>query len=226
MNKIISKSINISKQAAGKHLWWIVGALLCIFLTGCGSADRAMSISFGEPLEATAKTGETSVSASGELVTGTLDAGTSGQGIIGSEEAVVCVYVCGAVQEPGVVTLPAGSRCNDALEAAGGFSEDADRESVNLAEYLSDGMQIYFPTVQEALADKQAAQETEAGLININTAGVELLCTLPGIGEAKAKAIVAYREQNGDFGSAEDIMQVPGIKESAYSQMKDLITVK
>ena len=104
--------------------------------------------------------------------------------------------------------------------------QDADRESVNLAELVCDGMQIYFPTVQEAEEQEAVTEAAETGLVDINSAGVEQLCSLPGIGEAKARAIVFYREQNGAFASVEAIMQVPGIKESAYSQIKDLVIAK
>lgn len=137
---------------------------------------------------------------------------------------MISVYVCGAVVSPGVVELPEGSRAADALQAAGGFAEDADISYVNLAAKVQDCEKLYFPSVEEAL--DLSAQEKGTGLVNINTAGVDALCTLSGIGEARAGDIIAYREENGPFENKEDIMKVPGIKENAYKKISDKITVK
>lgn len=136
-----------------------------------------------------------------------------------TEKSTVCVYVCGCVSNPGVYELVTQSRICDAIDAAGGFLSDAAMESVNLAEYVEDGQQITVLSVE----DYQVGQ-VENGLVNINKASVEELMTLPGIGEAKAKAIVSYRESNGNFKTIEDIMNVSGIKEGAFSKIKDMIT--
>ena len=146
-----------------------------------------------------------------------------------SEEMVraICVYVCGAVMEPGVVEIPEGSRAEDALLAAGGFREDAGREAVNLADWVTDGQMLYFPTAQEA--EERTAETNgngDGGLVNINTADAAQLCTLPGIGESRAADIIAYREKNGGFASCEDIMKVPGIKTGAYEKIRDKIRVR
>lgn len=144
------------------------------------------------------------------------------------EPPMIRVYVCGAVACPGVVEIPGGSRIEDALSAAGGFLPDALAEAVNLADWASDGQMLYFPTAEEAAAWLPAPQDTEneqSGLVNINTAGAALLCSLPGIGEAKAADIIAYREAHGGFADCEDIMKVPGIKTSIYEQIHDKITV-
>ena len=162
------------------------------------------------------------------------EAGQSGSasgaepGILPEEETVreVYVYVCGAVKVPGVVSLPEGSRTSDALEAAGGFTPEAAQEAVNLAAKVSDGEKIYFPTWEEHAAQARQEEDDAAGLVNINTADVSRLCTLPGIGESRAADIIAYRESQGDFTACEDIMQVPGIKESVYSKISGRITVK
>ena len=138
-----------------------------------------------------------------------------------TEARYVCVYICGAVKKPGVYTLPAGSRGADVLEAAGGFLEEAEQASVNLAEYLEDGMMI-------VVAGKNAAAEGVQpgnGKINLNTADAAALTTLPGIGAGKAEEIIRYRERNGRFKRPEDLMKVPGIKEKAYERVKDSITV-
>lgn len=138
----------------------------------------------------------------------------------------IFVYVCGAVMSPRVVELPEGSRAQDALEAAGGFSGDAHREYVNLAEKVADGQKLYFPTVEEAKALEEEVQNKKLGLVNINTADLEELITLPGIGESRAKDILLYREANGSFEKKEDLQKVPGIKESVYAKLKDKIIVR
>ncbi len=144
------------------------------------------------------------------------------------EEAMeeICVYVCGAVEAPGVVFLPQGSRAADALDAAGGFAGDAAEEAVNLAAKVSDGDQLYFPGVEEYSAPEAQGENAGDGLVNINTADSGQLCTLPGIGASRAADIIAYREAHGGFGACEDIMQVPGIKESVYGKISHMITVK
>lgn len=152
-----------------------------------------------------------------------------------SESASVCViHICGAVHEPGLYTLPAGSRIGDAVERAGGFLESADESASNLAQLLYDGEQIVILTKEEAALFHQKAEESPGtrkadsetdGLVNINKASLEQLCTLPGIGESRANAIIAYREKNGPFGAAEDIMKVKGIKEAAFEKLKDRIKV-
>ncbi len=143
-----------------------------------------------------------------------------------TNEQMIFVYVCGAVQCPGVVELPMGSRAADALEAAGGLLEEAQPDYVNLAAKLEDAQKLYFPTTEEAILLEQRESVAASGLININTAGVELLCSLPGIGETKAADIVAYREAHGEFQNKEELMKVSGIKQSAYDKLCDKITVE
>lgn len=135
------------------------------------------------------------------------------------------VYVCGAVNSPGVVELAGGSRVEDALVAAGGYAPDASENSVNLAEWVSDGQMIFFPTVEESFAG-DGQENRESGLVNINKADVFELCTLPGIGESRARDIIAYREKNGEFSDCKEIMQVTGIKSGIYEKICDKITVK
>ncbi len=136
------------------------------------------------------------------------------------------VYVCGAVARPGVYTLQEGSRVETALVAAGGFSEEASRVSVNLAGWLQDGQMIYFPTTEEIKAQEAKALAEEMGIVNINTADVKSLCTLPGIGESKAADIISFREKNGPYKKPEDIMKVPGIKENLYQKIQERIAVE
>ena len=120
--------------------------------------------------------------------------------------------------------LPAESRAWDALEAAGGFAAEADRNAVNLAEPLTDGQKLYFPEKGE-WEQTGSDQASSDGRININTADAAQLCTLPGIGTSRAEAIIAYRKQNGAFATVEEIMKVSGIKEGAFEKIKDRITV-
>lgn len=140
--------------------------------------------------------------------------------------STVFVYVCGAVVNPQVVELTEGSRAWDALEAAGGFSADAHKEYVNLAEKVTDGQKLYFPTLEEAEALEAEAQIKRLGLVNINTAGPEELMTLPGIGESRAGDIITYREKHGAFEEKEDLQKVPGIKENMYAKLEDKIVVR
>lgn len=143
-----------------------------------------------------------------------------------TEAETIYVYVCGHVRKPDVYPMEAGTRLYEAIKAAGGASEDADLQQLNLADTLTDGQRIYVPAEGEAVS---AAENTEDkasnGLVNINTATAEQLQTLPGIGQAKANAIVAYREANGSFSSIEDLRQVPGIKEGVFGQIQELICV-
>ncbi len=139
----------------------------------------------------------------------------------------IFVFVCGAVVNPGLVELPEGSRIADALEKAGGFTENADISYVNLASVVSDGQKIYFPEIGENLPEEsgQETGDSADGRVNINTAGREVLCSLPGIGDAKAEAIIAYRDENGPFSKPEDIMNVSGIGESLYEKIRNRICV-
>ena len=145
-----------------------------------------------------------------------------------SEEKLLYVYVCGAVRTPGVFSFKEGARVWEAIEAAGGFLEDARTDFWNQAMVLNDGEMIYVPRIDEDVEDpevKASSQDSEDGRININTASKEMLMELPGIGESKAESILSFREENGNFGSVEDIMNVPGIKEALYNKIKDYIRV-
>ncbi len=199
------------KAAGGAFL----AVFLCFFMTGCGRQDAALVISKGSSMETEEAKEGTAESLA--LHDQTPDENT---------EPRIYVYVCGAVQNPGVVELPEGSRAEDALLAAGGFSQEAQTDFVNLAAKVSDGEKLYFPDREEAGNLEAAEREAAEGIVNINTAGEALLCTLPGIGEARARDIVAYREEHGGFANKEDIMRVPGIKENAYEKLKDKITVE
>ena len=165
--------------------------------------------------------------------------GDSGDGTV-TENTVIYVDVTGAVKAPGVYTLPAGSRVFEAIALAGGAREDASLENLNQAGILQDGQQIRVYTEEEAAqmaqqgslpslpgAEAAAGQKEgqEASKVNINTAGKDELMTLTGIGETRAEAILAYRQETGGFQAPEDLMQVEGIKEKTFEKLKDQITV-
>ncbi len=220
---------------------------------GAGENGEAADASSGETGESadtsSGETGESADSASGENG-GTADA-TSGEnggqpgaedqesgeagGQADREEADIYVQVSGAVQKPGVYKLPAGSRIFEAVELAGGTTPEADLASVNQAQVLSDGQMIYVYAVGEEPRSipgqtgqeetGESGQEAGDGRVNLNTASMEELMTLPGIGESKAEAILSWREENGGFDSVEDIMQIPGIKEGVFSKLEDRIKV-
>lgn len=181
----------------------------------------------------------------------------------------ICVHVCGAVEKPGVYTLPFGSRVYEAVQAAGGFTEDADENYVNQAQQLPDAVQLVIPTseqtvqaeesglaggqtndaggndenvyceterigiisqddpvqsgVQDSMGDRR--ESSDDGKININTASVQQLCDIPGIGAVRASAIASYRQEHGAFQTIEDIMKVSGIKQGTYDKIKDSIKV-
>ena len=143
----------------------------------------------------------------------------------------IYVYVCGAVQKPGVYILPEGSRIFDAFEMAGGFTEEASMDYWNQARVLKDGEMIYVPTAAEledsTFSNKSVMrQETnDKNKVNINTASKEELMTLPGIGETRALAILEYRQEHGPFTSIEDLKNVEGIKDGVFSKMKDYIVI-
>lgn len=140
----------------------------------------------------------------------------------------VYVYVTGAVANPGVYSLDEGLRVCDAVEAAGGLTEDADASTVNLARVLSDGEHIALPTkaeVETALAQGSAGGAAASSLVNINTADASALETLSGVGSATAQAIISDREQNGPFSTIEDLMRVDGIGEKKFAKLKDSICV-
>ena len=141
------------------------------------------------------------------------------------------VYVCGAVRSPGVYELDADARINDALDAAGGFAENADIDMVNLAEVISDGQKIYFPVEGEEIPSDTGKDQNDladAGsdsLININEAGARELTELPGIGETRAGQIIEYRQTYGRFSVKEDLKNVSGIGDSIYRKLETYITV-
>lgn len=183
-------------------------------------------------------------------VTSDKDAASSSGISADAVQTKIYVHICGAVVNPGVYELEAGSRVFEGIKAAGGFSENACEDYVNQAGPLSDGERLVIPTVEEVEQakedgtyqvlwaagtadkgtldtgeDKTGSSGNSDGLVNINTATESELGNVKGIGAGKAAAIVQYRQENGNFASIEDIMKVSGIKEGTYEKIKDKITV-
>ena len=141
----------------------------------------------------------------------------------------IFVHVCGAVKRPGVYELNADARVCDAIKAAKGLKKKAADTDVNQAQKVSDGEQIYIPyrshnATEESVGSTNVTNDTD-GRINLNSATLEELTTLPGIGDAKAASILAYREEHGSFASIEEIKNISGIKDGVYTKIEAYITV-
>lgn len=157
------------------------------------------------------------------------------------EEIKMIIHISGEVKNPGIVTLEIGSRIMDAIKKAGGATREADLAQVNLAYELQDGQKVYIPNKKEKVTEyitessgnnvivdgKNISNNNEGNdsKVNINTANLDELDSLPGIGPALAQRIIDYREQNGNFQSIEDLQNVKGIGDSKFSDIKDNIIV-
>ena len=145
-------------------------------------------------------------------------------------EAVIFVDIKGAVKKPGVYQMKAGDRVKDAIDAAGGLTAEADSQKVNLAQRVEDQMVIVVPKVgeeAEAIPAGVTSKETsKEGKVNINTATVEELKTLKGVGEKKAEAIIEYRKKNGSFKTKEDLMKVRGIGKKLFESFEERIVTQ
>lgn len=147
-------------------------------------------------------------------------------------------YVCGSVKKPGVYEFTEGDRITDLIKMADGLLKDAAPECLNLAKTVSDGEKIYVPSVKESKEQNWTPGETadssetgssetkEAQQVDLNTADAATLMTLPGIGQAKADSILAYREEHGSFHNIEEIKNIEGIKDGVFQKLKNLITVQ
>ncbi|MEY2848968.1 MAG: hypothetical protein RI885_1633 [Actinomycetota bacterium] len=156
------------------------------------------------------------------------EAGPAASDPLAPQQATAVVHVLGAVVRPGVFELRAGDRLLDAVAAAGGFSESADRSRLNLARPIVDGEQVLVPAVGEVIALPPATSPgagDSGGRVNLNSADEAALDTLPGVGPATAKSIIDWRTQNGRFASVEDLLGVPGIGDKTLDTLRDLVTV-
>lgn len=160
-----------------------------------------------------------------------------------TNDDIVIIHITGSVKNPGIVKLKEGSRIEDAIESAGGLTENADITKVNLAYVVEDGTKIKIPSASEEDIGDEDIIDSKSGdniiieenavplnnstqTININKATEKEFETLPGIGPSLASKIIEYRNQNGKFESIEDIKNVNGIGDNKYEKIKDLITVK
>ena len=160
-----------------------------------------------------------------------------------TNDDIVIIHITGSVKNPGIVKLKEGSRIEDAIEAAGGLTENADITKVNLAYVVEDGTKIKIPSaLEEDIGDEDiidsksgdniiieentVSSNNSTQTININKATEKEFETLPGIGPSLASKIIEYRNQNGKFESIEDIKNINGIGDNKYEKIKDLITVK
>lgn len=151
-----------------------------------------------------------------------------------------CCYVCGAVKKPGVYQFETGARLNEVIQLAGGYSKEAAENYLNLAKIVQDSEKIYVPSKEEVNSqaagtngenewslqeNTEESDQTGVGKVNINSADIDKLTSLPGIGEAKANSILSYRTEHGAFQSIEDLKNVEGIKDGVYNKVKDLISI-
>lgn len=155
-------------------------------------------------------------------------------------EQKIMIHITGCVKNQGIVILKPGNRIIDAIEIAGGATEEADLNKINLAYELQDGEKLYIPSKNDSeetsylssgeshyvIGSTSTASEKENAIVNINKATKEQLQTLNGIGESMANKIIQYRKENGGFENIEDIKNVPGIGDAKFNGIKDNITVK
>ena len=146
------------------------------------------------------------------------------------EQDLITVDVKGAVKAPGIYDLPVGSRVNDAVQKAGGLTEQADSKSLNLAQKVSDEALVYVPTKGEELASQQAGSGTASSTskekkVNINKASLEELKQVKGLGGKRAQDIIDHRESNGKFKSVDELKKVSGIGAKTIEKLKDYVTV-
>ncbi len=149
-------------------------------------------------------------------------------------ETTLVVHVAGAVLRPGLVFMPGESRVGNAIDAAGGPLGSASLDALNLARILSDGEQIYVPDVDEVNLDgaptpagaPASGQDTVAGRLDLNSADVMALDTLPGVGPSTAAKIIADRESNGPFASVDDLQRVSGIGPKRIEELRALVEVR
>ena len=186
----------------------IMGMAIYLVFMGCGSESKKISLDDSKTTKSVSET---------------------------NSDGDIFVHVVGEVNSPGIVKVPNGTRLYNVIEKAGGMTKNAQTDYLNLADTVKDGQQIKVISKKEYKKLKKKSQKEsqnesqsgsdKSGLININTATAEDLQTLSGIGEVRAKAIVEYRTQNGNFSKIEDIKNVSGIGDATFSNIKSMITV-
>ena len=214
-----------------------------VFLSGCGEKEVVFSSAMEEDKEITSQsevTDKKEEASKTEEIKADTNLETTELAETKENTEQYYIHIFGEVVTPGVYCVSPGTRIYQVVEIAGGFTREADENYVNLADLVTDGQKIQIYSLEEAKENlengivgdtgdtkgTEAATEQMTAKVNINTASESELCTLPGVGAGKAKSIITYREENGGFGSVEEIMQVAGIKEGTYNGLKDMITVE
>lgn len=144
------------------------------------------------------------------------------------EQDLITVDVKGAVKTPGIYDLPVGSRINDAVQKAGGLTDNADSKSINLAQRISDEALIYVPTKEEATSQESQSNtpnNKESKKVNLNKASLEELKQVKGLGAKRAQDIIEHRESNGKFKSVDELKKVSGIGAKTIEKLKEYVTV-
>ena len=144
------------------------------------------------------------------------------------EQDLITVDVKGAVKSPGIYDLPVGSRINDAVQKAGGLTDNADSKSINLAQRISDEALVYVPTKEEATnqeAHSNTSNTKENKKVNLNKASLEELKQVKGLGAKRAQDIIDHRESNGKFKSVDELKKVSGIGAKTIEKLKEYVTV-
>lgn len=144
------------------------------------------------------------------------------------EQDLITVDVKGAVKTPGIYDLPVGSRINDAVQKAGGLTDNADNKSINLAQKISDEALVYVPTKEEATSQatqSNASNSKENKKVNLNKASLEELKQVKGLGAKRAQDIIDHRDSNGKFKSVDELKKVSGIGAKTIEKLKEYVTV-
>ena len=236
-HKGVSHSLQTVRENMRDNVRKVTGLCILLFLLamtagcGCEEDDGLQEISFGAEGTQQTADGEGIIERAEDTETAE-DGSSSTQGT--AEQKKAFVYVCGAVNDPGVYEVESDSRVFEAIALAGGVTAEAVPELIDQARVVTDGERIYVPNREEAENGGTEGLGTEVtgisdgnekGKININTAGKDELMELTGIGEAKAESILRYREEHGGFQSIEELMQIEGIKEGVFNKIKDDITI-
>ncbi|MCL2576628.1 MAG: helix-hairpin-helix domain-containing protein [Defluviitaleaceae bacterium] len=202
-----------------KHIFFLLGGV-CVFIVGI--------------IFIASQRTATDVIRDGEIIFDAQDAKDVPVSSSAVETDYIIVHIDGAVNLPGVFSLPASARVEDALLKAGGATADANLSGINRADFLQDGMKINIPAQGEDL-DEIFIFATEPagrgginsdGLININTATLTELQTLPGIGSVRAESIISFRETHGNFSNIEELINISGIGPSIMERLRDRVTVE
>lgn len=205
-----------------RRKWWILW--VCMVLSfGVSACERNQKQQVAlEPIETSGQEEDDAGGTDENNIPGDTAGGRQNE----SSKEQIYVYVCGAVVKAGVYAMPKDSRIYEAIQMAGGFTEQAGIAQINQAEVLEDEAYIYVPTKDEAasgaVSGKQTGQDTK---IDLNRADKDELMKIPGVGEAKASQIIQYREEHGRFKKIEDIMNISGIKEGLFEKIRDYIKI-